>query len=778
MGMPWRTGPDQGIPIPRTSLIGRDGDVARVVDLLLAADVPLVTIWGPGGVGKTRLALRVGDSLANDFRDGVWFVPLSTVHDPELVLSAIAQSLGLKEAAGRQLQKQLEERMRDSEMLLLLDNFEQVRHAAVYLDGLLRACRSVKMLVTSRSILHVSSEHAFPVAGLALPAAAERGDLASLLSYDAVRLFVARAQTSDPRFVLTEQNAESVVGICRQLDGLPLAIELAAARVRTLSPQALQARLSRRLTILGSRFQDLPDRQRSISETVSWSVQLLTAEEQIVFRRMGVFGGAFTEAAAEAVVSHGGDGPDGELFDWLGALVDQSLLRAEHSDDLEEPRFEMLQTIRDVALEHLGAAGEVEATHERHARYFLQAAEEAAPHLTGSEQVRWLNELERDLGAFRDAMVWLRQHERHHDVLRMAVALWRFGYTRGQLGEAREWLQGALASNPERTEVRSRALNASGLLATAQGDTELAKVFHTEALGIARSNADELSEAVALNGLGDVAANTGRHGVARDHYEAALRLFRSIGANRGIAGALTNLGNLVWDTRDLQSAVDLHQQALQYYRAAGDLRGIGWSLSNLGTLAVELGNYDIGTTYLREAIAAYQELVDPYGIMLSFEGFAEIAHARNRVETEATLYAASQAIRERIGMPVSESDRARHEGVIERIRASLGVRFDSVWTAGKMLSEEDVLLLTDMTESDSPAAPVVQQDGVVTRFGLTRRELDVLVQIASGKTNKDISDELWISYRTVSTHVSNMLSKLDLPNRSALAAFAHREGLV
>ncbi|HEV2128242.1 MAG TPA: LuxR C-terminal-related transcriptional regulator [Thermomicrobiales bacterium] len=776
--------PDDGanhLPVPRTSLVGREEDAERVEDLLLSPDVSLVTIVGPGGAGKTRLALKVAEDLENAFRDGVWFAPLSTISDPKLVSPTIAQAIGMRERSGDSVEEQLRLHLRDAEMLIVLDNFEQVRESAVQIARLLQACRGLKILVTSRVILRLSAEHVYPISGLRLPGAEEAHDVAGIVHNEAVRLFVARAQSSDPAFRLDTHNAEAVVGICRQLDGLPLGIELAAARVRTLSPQALHARLSRRLTVLGSRFQDVPDRHRTIGTAVDWSVQLLTPAEQVIFHRLSVFSGSFSLAAAEVVagVELGTGTSDLDVLDALGSLVDQSLLRHVSESGDEESRFRMLRVVREVALENLEASGELEDARRRHAEYFLALAEEAAPHLTGPEQVRWLNELERSLADLRAAMTWFGQAGEHALRLRLVAALWRFGYTRGHLTEAREWLRTALLASPEKTQTRAVALNGKGLLASSQGHSAVATACHEEALELSREAGDEYAIAVALNGLGDAAAVDGDRTLARERYEGALQLFRKVGHERGVAGAHTNLGNLAWDAREYEEAVAHHQQAAVHYEAAGDLRGTAWSASNLGTLAVQQGQYGAATRYLRDAMGKYTELGDPVGVMETLEGFAGIALARKQASLATTLYAVAQVIRERIGIPIAAADRERHKALVERMRGELGASFDMTWAAGRAMSGEEAMRLALAT--DSGAEPSSPQRGAATTadsFRLTRREIEILQLIAVGKTNKEISDELSISYRTVSTHVSNVLGKLDLANRSALASFAHREGLV
>ena len=779
------------LPVPRTSLVGREEDARRVSSLLLSGDVPLVTVVGPGGAGKTRLALKVADDLGSSFRDGVWFVDLSAVQDHSLVAPTIAQALGIREVGDDPAEHRLSSRLRDAEMLLLLDNFEQVRDAASQIADLLGASPGLKVLVTSRVVLHLSGEYIYPISGLGLPEDAGTRSLSDLERNDAVRLFVARARANDTAFRLSEHNAEAVVGICQQLDGLPLAIELAAARIRTLSPQALHARLSRRLAVLRSRHQDLPPRHRTIRNAVDWSIQLLEQDERAMFDRLAVFAGEFSLEAAHSIAA-GNSGASGDaageenglaplsdvdMLDVMSSLVDQSLVQRVTTDG-EESWFRMLRTVREVAMEQLEAAGERDQMSWRHARYFLAMAEEAAPHLTGPEQVKWLNDLEHMLPDLRAAMTWFAERGEAELQMRLAVALWRFGYTRGYLREAGEWLRSALGAYPKRAPLRVLALNAKGLLLSSQGDTEIATACHEEALELSVFTGDELGMAVALNGLGDVAALQGDQPLAQERYEAALELFRKLGSVRGIAGAYTNLGNLMWDVENLERAVEFHEQAMAHYEVVGDLRGMAWSLSNLGTLAVQRGQYASGADYLRDAIEKYVALADPFGFALALEGFAEVAQARKQPDLEGQLRAAASAIRERIGTPFNAIERIQFEGAIQRIRRELGVSFDSLWAMGRAMSEDDAIRLALESESEGPGTHAGRRPVATgARYGLTRREIEIVRLIALGKSNKEISDILSISFRTVSTHVSNILAKLEVTNRSALASFALREGL-
>jgi non-specific serine/threonine protein kinase len=774
------------LPIPRTALVGRQREVNEVSTLLVRPDVALVSIVGPGGAGKTRLAMAVANELAPSFRDGAWWVTLSTVHDPKLVVPTVAQVLGLLDTGDVPIERRLPDRLHDAEMLIVLDNLEHLRAAGGDLVALLRACSGVRLLVTTRTVLRLSLEHVYLIAGLPLPPPGTTPDLGQLEQNDAGRLFLERARAANPMFRLDANNAAAVLDICRRLEGLPLAIELAAARTRILSPQALQADLSRRLALLSGGPADHPQRHHTIRDTVDWSLQLVDPAELVVFRRLAAFAGPFTAPMAAAVAAGSLDAtPDPNthddgtiaMYEALTSLIDQSLVHRV-STSTDEPRFRLLRIIREVALEQLEASGEAEAVARRHASVLLAFAEEAAPHLTGGEQVEWLAALDRSLDDLRAAITWCQERDEPDMELRLAVALWRFGYTRGHLSEAREWLRGALARNPAPAPARAGALNAAGLLASTQGDTDEAIAAHTEAIAISEGFGDRRGIAVALNGLGDAAATMGDRETARQRYEEALAIFRELDDRRGIAGALTNLGNRAWDELDLDTAVMLHEQARAIFMEIDERRGLAWSAKNLGTLAAQQGRLDDARPLLREALTRYEALGDRSGVVDALEGFAEVAHAEGRPEVEGILFSVAQGIREEIGEPVPASMRERHDAGLDRVRKALGRRFDSIWAEGQVMSPQDAIAAA-LTMGSVPPVPLRPLDPErAPRQVLSPREIEIVRLIAEGRSSKEIAEMLYISVRTVGTHLTNIFGKLSLSSRSALTAYAHREGLV
>ena len=776
-----------GVPVQRTRLIGREDDVAAVSHLIQRADVPLVTISGPGGVGKTRLAMQVATDLADAVADGVWFVPLASLRDSLLVVPTIAQAVGLRDRGSSSLGASLQDWLQHRELLLVLDNFEQILDAGPDVMRLVSACPRVKLLVTSRAVLRVSGEHVFPLSPFPVPDTTLQQSLDGLAGWDAVRLFVARAHASRADFQLTERNAPAVADICRRLDGLPLALELAAARVNVLSPDAMLSRLGNRLELLTGGPRDQEDRLQTMHTAIAWSYGLLTRDEQALFRRLAVFTDGFTLDSAAAIATAGesdtaqergmrSDTPVTDIIDLLTSLVDQSLVQQVGREDGGEPRFGMLETIREYALKQLAASDELDAATRVHALYFIDLTEQAAPKLTGPEQAVWLSRLEAVRGDLRAAFAWFQQRGEHDLALRLAAALWRFGYTRGYLSEIRGLLEAALRSCPEPTAVRAAALHGAGVLASVQGDPVIAGAYHAEALDLYRAIGDRRGVAMALNGLGDVAESVDDPALAFKRYDDAMRLFDDVGDRRGVAVALTNLGNLHWAAGDLDRATKCHEEARQLYEAGGDLRGVAWAVTNLGNVAAERGDLGTGASYLGQALGLYQELGDQVGIVGALEGGARVASGHGDHHRAAELLSAASVLRDAIGHPVPAVEREDYEAELAQLRDHLGTSFETAWTAGQEIALDEAIAAAAaigplLSKDAEPHAPGVSH-------GLSRRELQVLALLAEGRTNQQIADLLFISRRTATSHVTNILAKLGLTSRTAAVAYAFRHGLV
>jgi predicted ATPase/serine/threonine protein kinase/DNA-binding CsgD family transcriptional regulator len=630
------------LPAQPTSLIGREQEVAAACSFLRLSGVRLLTLTGPGGVGKTRLGLQVATDLLDDFVDGVYFVQLAPISDPDLVVSTIAQVFGLKEVGDQALPDLLKASLRDKHLLLLLDNFEQIMEGASRLSDLLAVCPHLKLLVTSRAVLHIRGEHEFPVPPLALPDLTRLPEFGALSQYAAVVLFLQRARAVKPDFQMTPTNASNIAEICVRLDGLPLAIELAAARIKLLSPQALLARLEHRLAVLTGGAQDVPARQQTLRNTVVWSYDLLNTEEQQFFRRLSVFVSGCTLQALEAVCAALGDGTV-SVLDGATSLIDKSLLQTTEQEG--EPRLRLLETIREYGLECLTASGEMEAAQQAHAMYYLALAEEAEPKLAGPQQVLWLERLERELGDLRSALYWLREQEETEAALRLSGALWRFWWRRGHLSEGRHFLEQALfASEKVVPSVRAKALNGAGVITGLQGDFGQAEALCRESLALLRELRDTAGIAIALWMLGYMAMARSNYAVARTLAEEALALSREIGDTWGIASSLDILASVVIIQGEYVRARSLAEESLAFYRERGDTWGIARSLWLLALGIFSQGDLVRARTLFEESLALYRETGDKRGIAYALIMLGYVAYFRGEHSTMPSIFEESLAL--------------------------------------------------------------------------------------------------------------------------------------
>jgi predicted ATPase len=702
------------IPVQRTVFVGREKEIAAAKELLLSKDVRLVTITGPGGIGKTRLGVEIAGGLQENFSGGVHFVPLSPLRDPGLIASLIVQTLGIRETGGQSSLEQLKRHLQESAhapVLFLLDNFEHLIQAAPLVADLLAIAPNLKVLVTSRAALHVYGEREFPVPALGVPDAQAKTSLDALSQFPAVALFVQRAVAAKPDFELSQQNASAIIEICARLDGLPLAIELAAARVKVLSPSAMRTRLASCLQLLTGGARDLPQRQQTLRAAFDWSHDLLSAAEQKLFRRLSVFVGGCTLEGVEAVCDTKGD-LELDLLDGMSSMVDKSLLQ-QFEQANGEPRFLMLETIREYAREKLETSGEDAATKRAHAAYCLVLAEEAAAAPGGTEGAEGRERIALEHDNFRAGLEWLIESGDADWGLRLGTALFRFWESREYLAEGRDMLAKVLripaAAAP--TKARARAVFSAGVLATEQGDFAAADALMMESLEIGRQLGDTQGVAVTVNARAVLARDQGNVALAHSLFQESLTLWRKLGDLQAIARALSNLasvlkmqgeydlarslcaecraifdglddhtgaawslnneGDIARDQGDSAGARALFEQALAIFRELDDRWGIAGTLADLGTLAREEQNCSAALVLFRESLKIFQSLEHKRGIARLLECCACSAAVQNQPARSLRLAGAAAALRQNIGAPLTLAEQVKLETILEPARRAL-----------------------------------------------------------------------------------------------------------
>lgn len=804
-----------------SSFIGRAAEL-HGLRRLLDSGARLITLTGPGGVGKTRLAQELAARIAADFTHGAFFVSLQALTDPEQVLPELATALDVRESVQRPLGEELAAALGDKHALLCVDNWEHVLAAAPQVAELLARCPRLVMVATSREALRVRGEHEFPVPPFHLPAS-DATSVAAIVQADAVQLFVARAQAARPGFQLDEANAGVIGEICVLLDGLPLAIELAAALIRLFSPQALLQRLksspdlagrSPTLQLVVGGPRDLPVRQQTLRGAIAWSYDLLDPAEQRLFRWLAVFAGGCDLEAAEAVCDDGVAGSQ-PLLDSLLALVDKNLLRAEQVNG--EPRFEMLRTIQEYALELLQFSGERLEAQRRHALCYLEMVERAVPELNGPAHAQWLERFDREHDNLRAALSWSLDHGQGEIAFRMAGELWRYWVVRGHSQEADRWLSRILAA-PEDVPIslRAKVLNGAGAVTWTLGDLERARTFHTECLalrmhmedgpGIAASYhnlaiaahdqsdietaemyfrksiaqyhdlGDRWGVADDLLQLGNIMRKRKMFDEARSHLERGRAILAELGDRQGVGGASYLLGELADDQGDYGQARRHFTDSKEIFVEFGDVWSIALAEHELGRIALDDNDLRQAETLLKASLRRKHDLGNKLGIAHSLEMLACLAAVRRDLERAGKLWGAAEALRLLIGAPLGEEAQASYERRMGLARTPAKQKsFLTAREAGARIGlDEAVRYALEPSGAEAKGTPARRSFPA----SLTAREVEVLALVAQGLTDAEVAERLVLSPRTVNAHLTSVYNKLGVNTRAAATRFAVEQKLV
>jgi predicted ATPase/DNA-binding CsgD family transcriptional regulator len=812
------------LPASFSSFVGREREIREIQKLLLSNR--LVTLTGPGGCGKTRLSIKIAQELSGEFERGVWLVELASISDPTLVPQTIAAALNVREKSGRELMDLLIDSLSARTVLLVIDNCEHLILACAYVaEMLLQNCPDLKILATSREALGLTGEIAWIVPPLSLPEqqpwtnpVSAQDAVHFYAESESVQLFVNRAKAISPDFTLNSGNGPWVAEICRRLDGMPLAIELAAARVRSLTVQEIAQRLDDRFNLLTGGSRTGHPRQQTLAATLEWSYALLLEKEKKVLQRLSVFAGGATMEAAESVCS--GDGVEAaEALDVLSYLVDKSLVTA-YSPERGETRYRLLETIRQYALDKLAESGEVDESNNRHLDFFIGWAERAEPYLNGSEQVPWLNRFEIEHDNLRVALEWsLIAANRAEIGLRLAVIMAEFWKMHGYHGEGRARLTAALAHRDvqQPTLTRAQAFHRASTFAFYQSDYSAARVLAEENLVISRKlgSAGRLEVANALEMLAEVATEIGDYSTATKFYEEALPLYREVGDLVGIGDTLKMLGWGAMRIGDYEQAESRLNEGLIACRQSGDLRQISSALSGLGELAVRRGQYERASDLLRESLNISEHLGEKWGIAIALgslgwlalrqhdfremmkllgeslgvrmetgdrggiawclEKLAEADGEQSHFQRAAVVFGAASALRAPLESVMDGADLPDYERMIFRLRTALGKEaFAEAWNEGQAMT-----LKQAVDYALAEPEPVQIEVSLKEKFGgLTGREREVAALIAQGKSNREIALVMTVGAKTVETYVTRILNKLGFDSRVQIATWAIEKGLI
>ncbi len=802
---------------PLTSFVGRTTQLAEVTTLLLDPGVRLLTLAGPGGVGKTRLAEAAADAVAESYPDGVVSISFAAVRERDRIPFLIAEAFGVLAVSGESFESRVITHARDRKMLLVLDNLEQLLPLP-FLTRLLTSCPHLTILTTSREVLRVSGEFEYVVPPMAVPGSHVPADV-PLESIESVALLIDRARQVSPGFCLTPENADDIAAICARLDGLPLAIELAAARMKVFSPAALRARLDDRLALLTGGPSDRPEHQRTIRDTIGWSHDLLTDAEQRVFRHLGVFAGGITADAVAHICNDafGGHCTDLEALEMLSSLVDKSLVQRSRQE-ATEPRFYLLETIRHYALQQLEDEGLLESTSLRHAHHYLEMAERALPNLLGPDQHEWGQRLDLEQANMRAALGTFRDAWKYEPYTRLACALWRFWRMRGHLTEGRRWLDIALQPawqsclSPE-LQAKSRFM--AGWLALEQGDIPLATQLGEGALEIARTYEDANGIGSSLRLLSLVDSRLDDNERAMRRMEESLTWHRQASDADNIAGALNNLAILALDTGDYEKVIVYCAESRDAFLRLGNLYGASHSIDTMGVALYCLRRFEESMRCAREALAIDRQLDDTRGNAVSLDHVGKCARALGDLPAAWEAHAESLKLRRDVGdprgyivwleamalwmvhagcpeeaamalgsievartamtIPIHRHEVDDHEEAEALARRALGdAQFESVVAKGRWLTLEEMLARMEAA-AIKRTGELAQGAGrdhqrIADRYGLTAREAEVLHLLAQRYADKEIAEELHISPRTVARHVTGIFTKLNVHSRREVAA--------
>jgi predicted ATPase/DNA-binding CsgD family transcriptional regulator len=752
--------------------VGREREIGEIRDLLEREGCRLVTLTGPGGIGKTRIAFEAGRQLLDQFEGRVRVVLLDTLDDHRLVRSRIGQALDLPEVSDSAGGDPLLDALSNGRWLLILDNFERLGAAAPEIARLLASIDELQLLITSRNRLHIQGEHEYVTPPLPIP---HGGDLATLEAAPSVALFLQSAHTAAPGLVLDDANAQAVAEICRQLDGVPLAIELAAARSKILSPEAILARLDRRLPLLTGGPRDVPDRLRTMRDAIDWSYELLPRREQAFFRQLCVFSGSFTLQEAVAVGFDGAPEESIEAVDLLGSLVDNSLIWRQTGSG--EPRFAMLETIREFGLDELAAHDGLATARDRHADYFIALAEAAFIGMRGAGRIPWLERLEAAHDNLRAALSWMLQTSDGPRATQLAGALWRFWWSRSYPVEGRSQIERALALPDAAANGAhyARALTGAGALAETMGDYAAAGNYYDEAVSVWNELGDQTELAHALLFRWLVALNIDDETRMDELAQESLRMFVELGDQWGIATSQLELGVVCMLRGEFATGEQWLRQAIEGFEALSDSWGVAMSEGVLGNIKTAQGDFADSAPLLERSLSRLVALDDQWGVATVLLSIARTAAAQRNYAQVARISGAIARLHEDIGALVKVPFRERYRQNLSEAERQLGrEQFARLYAEGATLSPtEAVAAAFGQSGAQSESKPRAESALSV----LSPREREVL-RLIPGRTGREIADELFISESTVRTHIEHILNKLGMRNQKELVAAIYEQDLL